>query len=328
MRLVDLASALHSKYGDGARYMFESLCGALILDESLYKKTNVFKFAKDGQVFSIAVSKGDGGLDIVHQSGDEWIVFQCKFLFKISLGQSDYKNSFDTALKTAKEHSKKIKKWVLCIPKDLSPKEFKDWEEFKAENKKLVSQIELIPQNILISTLNQNINIRDLYVTSSVNSITMSLPIKKGDRIILEKVLDQIENKKILKMLKLATGYDNTSYVYIDTSSLRNFQKFVATLTKMRNDFEDYIAFEVYNAFRENCKEFIEYFSWAYKNTPMKDKQNLYLGYDVNPMFRTYLSDSYIYNERLKKAEQLYDNFIEVLENLDSYYKNNAIISN
>lgn len=321
MAIVDLASTLHGKYGDGARYLFEFLCGALILEESLIRQTEFFKLPHGGQVFSIAVSKGDGGLDIIHQSGDEWIVFQCKFLFKTTLGQSDYKDSFETSLETAKAHGKKIVKWVLCIPKDLTAQELNGWNRFKNEKGKLV-QIELIPQNVLISVLNQYMHIRDLYISPSVNTITLNSQIKTVDRVILEDILDQIQSQEIIETLKVATGYENDAYVYIPKSSLQEFQSFVSSLTKMRTDFNEQDAFRLYDELRDCCKDFIRFFSWAYRNVLTKNNRNLYLGFDVNPIFRTQLSDAYIYRERLTLAIKLYDNFIEKFNNMESYYNN------
>ncbi|MCR8847786.1 hypothetical protein NQ095_05160 [Rossellomorea sp. SC111] len=169
----------------------------------------------------------------------------------------------------------------------------------------------------------------NLYVTASINSFTTTTkPGKKQDIVILEDVIDQIEAKQFVNVLKVATGYNSTGYVYISKISLQDFQDFEATLIKMRSDFDDYQAFQVYDELRKVFKEFLTYFSWAYEPLSENGDEDLYLGFDVNPLFRTKLADAHIYRNRLEYATELYDIFDVNYKKLSSYYEKNDISSN
>ncbi|MBV7504805.1 hypothetical protein KW850_05940 [Bacillus sp. sid0103] len=92
---MDIGYLLQGLYGDGARYIFETICAQIIIQEhnSIIKfekselsdcKREILKSSKEdiyslqlpvgGNVFHVSVRRGDGGLDIIHEIDDNWIV--------------------------------------------------------------------------------------------------------------------------------------------------------------------------------------------------------------------------------------------------------------
>ncbi|MDG4957203.1 hypothetical protein [Lactococcus lactis] len=111
---------LLEKYGEaGARDVFEKICVKLF--QAMYgEKTK-----------SVAVSQGDGGIDVlIGDLPSPQKVYQSKF-FLDRLGSSQkqqIKKSFETA---TSEYD--ISEWCLCIPRILTEKELLWWSEWKNE---------------------------------------------------------------------------------------------------------------------------------------------------------------------------------------------------
>jgi len=175
-------------YGEEAgRHIFETMCGLLVLneenkldldltiqkgfDEKHFSSIKVgeefenLNLKMGGDVFHIQTRKGDGGLDILVEDENYWTVYQCKFFVEGKLttlkekGDGDYKKSerikqiiksFDKAVESATSQEKILKKWVLCIPKDLDDLEKKWFNDFKEINKERCRNI------IFIGNLNLN----------------------------------------------------------------------------------------------------------------------------------------------------------------------------
>lgn len=134
---------LRDQYGDeGARAIFERICTELMHA----------RFGADAH--NIRVERGDKGIDILVGDFLKPIDnYQCKY-FIDGIGDSQktqIKRSFKTAI-TSDYY--KMRKWVLCVPRCLTAKEFKWWSEWKGEQQKLNDiEIELYDGQYLLSEL-------------------------------------------------------------------------------------------------------------------------------------------------------------------------------
>lgn len=123
---------LRDKHTDeGARSIFEKICTQLL-------------HARHGEVaHNIRVSQGDGGIDILVGDLNNPIEnYQCKyFVDGIADSQkAQIRESFKTAINSTEY---KMKQWILCVPCEMSAKEFSWWSEWKGKTEKL--------HNIIIS---------------------------------------------------------------------------------------------------------------------------------------------------------------------------------
>lgn len=95
--------------------------------------------------------RGDGGLDILFENGNEWTVYQCKnyILGKIDKEKrpKQIKDSFNKAVETAAKSGKVLKKWVLCIPRNMDVDEIEWWKAFKIQHKAKCSSFDTIQNN-------------------------------------------------------------------------------------------------------------------------------------------------------------------------------------
>lgn len=315
--MLDIASTLHGKYLDGARYIFEALCGSLIAEEWKYGYSTSFNVPKTGKVYSVAVRQGDGGLDVLHEEGSEWIVYQCKFLFKTTLGDSDIQSSFEASVATAKKEHKNIKKWILCVPKNLDNTERKYWKKFKEKNSAIVNDIDIILHDEILSALTRNEHIKNLYMHQSTSS-TISHP-ESNDKATINSVLDRIDQDKIIPILERATAMEDKIAAYFSETSLSTFVDFVDGLDKWRKDFDDEKAFEIYSDFRRACEELKDNTKWAWaKFNPGKDAL-LYLGGEVHPKSGSRFSDRGVYEDRVKGVQERFTNFETAYNVLKSY---------
>ncbi len=112
------------KHGiETARSEFEKVCGELFKIQ--YKNTT-------NPVQRIAVSRGDGGIDIcVGNIGIEPItLIQCKFF--INDFNDAQKQQIIRSFKTARESKEySFSKWILCIPRVLTKDELLNWNRWK-----------------------------------------------------------------------------------------------------------------------------------------------------------------------------------------------------
>lgn len=131
----------------GARTKFEEVC------ESLFKKKHL-----EENVKGVRVVVGDGGIDVfIGNLGVEPItVIQCKFFINgIGESQKDQiRKSFKTVIES--DHFT-CRKWILCIPIQLSVEEHKWWAGWKNYQEKKHGQgyIELHDGADLIDDLNE-----------------------------------------------------------------------------------------------------------------------------------------------------------------------------
>ncbi|MEK4670711.1 hypothetical protein [Niallia sp. FSL R7-0271] len=184
-----LLAAIHEP--EGARHVFETMCSDLIYEEhnngkSLSKvefghiegelknlEVNDEKLQyieMNGTLYPVRTHGGDGGLDIIIEDADNWIVYQCKFFIDGLVFDNSKKrhtqiqNSFDASVKTAKKYNKKIVKWYLCIPINLSNDEReKEWNNFKSANKSKVELIDIIHRPNFSALLRRHKDVFDAY---------------------------------------------------------------------------------------------------------------------------------------------------------------------
>lgn len=132
---------LFDKYGEaGARDIFEKICVRLF--QEMYGE----------KAKSVAVSQGDGGIDVlVGDLPSPEKVYQSKFFLE-RLGSSQkqqIKNSFETAI-----GKYEIAEWYLCIPRVLTEKELLWWSEWKNEKSQETGiKIDFCDGSFLISKL-------------------------------------------------------------------------------------------------------------------------------------------------------------------------------
>jgi len=202
---MNIDKLLEGLYGEeAARNIFESLCGLFVLNET--KQVNFDTISSDemkrnekvfsenitnenyeknslsinNNIYHMQTRKGDGGIDILVESGDIWFVYQCKF-FTDKLTESkktgkDYlrsnrikqiENSFNKAFETANSANKKIVKWILCIPRDLDDLEKRWFDDFKNKNSNKCQNIKLIGNLQLRNWLINNEKIYHHYFLNS-----------------------------------------------------------------------------------------------------------------------------------------------------------------
>ena len=136
---------LRDKYGDdGARGIFEKICEQLLhakYDENAHK---------------IQVSQGDEGIDILVGDFNKPIEnYQCKY-FIDDIGDSQKQQIRESFKRAVTSTEYKMSKWILCVPKCLTAKEFKWWSTWSAsEKKKTGIDISLYDGGFLISQLKQ-----------------------------------------------------------------------------------------------------------------------------------------------------------------------------
>jgi hypothetical protein len=113
---------------EGARGEFESFSFSLIRGMN-----------PEVDLQRIQVSQGDGGIDIIKGTfGSDIVIWQCKFFLNdIEKSQKQQiTNSFGTAINTAKETRSKMRKWILCLPKNLTVSEKRWWDRWKHKMEK------------------------------------------------------------------------------------------------------------------------------------------------------------------------------------------------
>ena len=116
---------LRDKYGDdGARGIFEKICAQL-----LHAKY-------DENAHNIQVSQGDEGIDILVGDFNKPIEnYQCKY-FIDDIGDSQKQQIRESFKRAVTSTEYKMSKWILCVPKCLTAKEFKWWSTWSASEKK------------------------------------------------------------------------------------------------------------------------------------------------------------------------------------------------
>jgi len=164
-------------YGNiaGAREAFEKAC------ESLFRK-----MYSDKNVKSVAVKKGDGGIDVfIGEMGIKPItVIQCKFFLE-EFGDAQ-KGQIRESFKTAIESNEyELENWILCVPRELPIDEASWWSKWKS--KMLIRYRK--PDNFI--TLKNGNELIDLMKTHKVYDSVFQ---------IVESLLIKDTNEKISKL--------------------------------------------------------------------------------------------------------------------------------
>lgn len=122
---------LRDKHTDaGAREVFEKIC------------TQLLQAMFNDDAHRIRVNRGDDGIDIFVGDFDKEIdVYQCKY-FIDGIGDSQQKQIRESYERAKNSSSYKIKCWYLCLPCELSTKEFVWWSNWK-KRKENIDQIPL-----------------------------------------------------------------------------------------------------------------------------------------------------------------------------------------
>jgi len=101
------------------------------------------------EAHQVAVSRGDGGIDVFRKSLNEPIIYQCKFFLE-NIGDSQrqqIRESFNVAV----NNYPNLEEWVLCVPKILSESEHQWFSNFKEKNKSF--KINLYDKTALLNLL-------------------------------------------------------------------------------------------------------------------------------------------------------------------------------
>ncbi len=114
---------------EGARSYFEEFISEFLR----------IKYKYNSSIRTLRKNPGDWGIDVILGNLDNFnIIWQCKF-FHDKLGTSQkaqIRGSYNDLLKNSREKGFKIYRWVLCIPIDLDPKEYKWWKKWKEKMEK------------------------------------------------------------------------------------------------------------------------------------------------------------------------------------------------
>lgn len=144
----------------GARDIFEKICSQL------------FATMYNGNAHNIKASQGDGGIDIfVGDFSAPGDLFQCKyFIDGIEDSQKQQiRNSFNRAIES---DVFEVKCWTLCLPCELTIKEFKWWSEWRNQQVKLHGiDIFLLEGSYLIAQLKK----QSIYTTVFDDDIRIQL---------------------------------------------------------------------------------------------------------------------------------------------------------
>lgn len=138
---------LRDQHGDaGAREVFEKICSQLF--------TALF----GADAHNIKVSQGDEGLDILVGDFSAPIdVYQCKY-FIDGIGDAQKQQIRDSFKRAVESSIYKMKSWTLCLPCELTAKEFRWWSEWKYRMIKLLNvDISLFEGSYLIAQLKNRI---------------------------------------------------------------------------------------------------------------------------------------------------------------------------
>lgn len=150
---------------NGARFCFEDLM------EELLRLKN-----PDQYVQGVKLSQGDGGIDIlVGNIGIEDIeVYQCKYFDdKLESGQwQQITKSFNTAKNNPKYT---MKKWVFCIPKELTLDENIKWIKWADEHKDESVVIQLMSGNEILDNL-ESFGLCNKYFQNELPKFISDLP--------------------------------------------------------------------------------------------------------------------------------------------------------
>ncbi|MEB9410540.1 hypothetical protein P4J00_23780 [Bacillus cereus] len=298
-------------YGEeAARHIFESMCGALIYEEIADKKgslaldsfTTDLKNQKEevrvypissGKVLAVRTTQGDGGLDIIYEVDNNWIVYQCKFFKDSPIDNASRKeqieNSFNTALKTAKKYGKSIVEWVLCVPLDLSNDEREGfWNSFVTNYQKDVNIIRPMLNSEISSLLMKHIHIYNHYFMS------INPTLKNFSR---KKMYDSL--KEFNKKIRAATSI----------LAIPNLNEQLPSLLKITDEYK--ILFDTYDSifrlYKNRMRElFIEMDENSIKTQELKKESQLWKDSDIKNIPERTIKMQEYYNSAIdEKIDEL-----------------------
>lgn len=213
------------KYGDaGAREKFEKTC------------VQLFQTIYGSKAHPIKPSSGDDGIDVLIGDFSEPIeVYQCKFFIDgiEDAQKNQIRESFNTAWKSQKYT---MKKWVLCIPDAMTPKEFSWWSNWNSNKTSETGvPIELYDGSFLLLKLKEYNLYNDIF--------------DEDDKIALNELTDYFSKlkKKIVDEIAISTS---------DIDSLYNDLLFVKKLEMANIDDIEQCKNEFFNA--EYAKQVIK----------------------------------------------------------------------
>ncbi|MCK6075380.1 hypothetical protein [Paenibacillus silvae] len=164
------------KYGEaGARIKFEEACFVML--KAKFKKN----------VHPIKAHPGDEGIDIYVGNITRKIdVYQCKF-YMTKLNHQTIKESF---LRAANNNQFSMNSWTLIVPKNLTLKEAKWWDEWKIKMEaKFNLEIDIMSESGILSTM------RQVDVYKQLFDLESSIQLKEIHEIITQKHNGKAEKK-------------------------------------------------------------------------------------------------------------------------------------
>ena len=182
---------LRDQHGDaGAREIFEKIC------------TQLFTALFGADAHNIKVSQGDEGIDILVGNFSAPIdIYQCKY-FIDGIGDSQKQQIRDSFNRAIEATMYKMKSWTLCLPCELTAKEFQWWSEWKNRMTKLHNMdITLFEGSYLIAQLKK----QDMYATEFDDDIR-----KKLDEI--HNFLASEKQKQLEEIVVLLNEIDSSQY--------------------------------------------------------------------------------------------------------------------
>ena len=182
---------LRDQHGDaGAREIFEKICSQLF----------TALFGTDAH--NIKVSQGDEGIDIlVGDFSAPSDVYQCKY-FIDGIGDSQKKQIRDSFNRAINSTVFKMKSWGLCLPCELTAKEFQWWSEWKNRMTKLHNvSIILLEGGYLIAQLKK----QDIYTTAFDDDIRTKLDM-------IQNYLISEKQKQLDEIVVLLNEMDTDQY--------------------------------------------------------------------------------------------------------------------
>ena len=204
---------------EGAREGFERAC------ETLFKKVYSPRY-----VSQMAVSRGDGGIDIFvgGYSVEPIIVIQCKFFLE-DFGNSQKQQIKKSFQKAIGNKDYELSEWILCIPKVFNQKDNEWWFNWK-KNQKV--NIRLINGNELIDLMKEH----DVY-----NQI-----FQMEDSIRLKEIYDVIVPKK-REISSLSNDKSFLDEVFRHIQREEHIKLFSMTSTPYHNKVAKYYKDKIYN---------------------------------------------------------------------------------
>ncbi|SCX81050.1 hypothetical protein SAMN05720606_10194 [Paenibacillus polysaccharolyticus] len=228
------------KYGEaGARIKFEEACFVML--KAKFKRN----------VHPVKAHPGDEGIDIYIGNITKKIdVYQCKF-YMTKLNRQKIKESF---LRAANNLQFSMKSWTLVVPKDLTLKDLKWWDEWKIQMEAEFNiEIEIMNESTILYTMrqvdvyNQLFDLESLIQLKEIHEIIVTQKHNDNARkkfdFVINKLIEYISHRiSVFKKLYF-NSYDIKEYFEKNnvTSFLELFQKSDIHVQHLFNEIEKLI---------------------------------------------------------------------------------------